>query len=78
MVEAVVCADAQDTCRTWAEEGECVENPDFMLSSCCWSCHIDSLLRSTLRDRRAVEEWQNEEPETEAEATTETEATTTD
>ena len=32
------CMDTNDSCRTWAADGECSSNPGFMLSACRESC----------------------------------------
>lgn len=32
------CVDDTDSCREWAAAGECIANPEFMLSSCARSC----------------------------------------
>merc|ERR1711924_339585 len=32
------CTDVVDTCTTWAAEGECASNPDYMKTNCCKSC----------------------------------------
>ena len=34
------CADQDTQCHTWAGEGECDNNPDFMLSVCKASCYV--------------------------------------
>ena len=31
-------ADSTAECYQWAAEGQCASNPDFMLSSCKYSC----------------------------------------
>ena len=36
--EASVAADANPKCQEWAEQGECENNPDYMLVSCATSC----------------------------------------
>ena len=32
------CMDTNDSCRTWAADGECSSNPGFMHSACRESC----------------------------------------
>ena len=31
--------DSTAECYTWAADGQCTSNPDYMLSSCRYSCH---------------------------------------
>jgi len=32
------CTDSNNNCASWAENGECKKNPDYMLVNCCKSC----------------------------------------
>lgn len=32
------CDNKHDTCRAWANAGECKKNPGFMLEDCKWAC----------------------------------------
>ena len=32
------CTDMYESCSTWAERGECTENPTYMCDYCCESC----------------------------------------
>ena len=32
------CQDSQESCSQWANEGECLNNPNFMLAQCPRSC----------------------------------------
>jgi hypothetical protein len=34
------CIDAEVGCPIWAENGQCLENPGYMLLSCGLSCNI--------------------------------------
>lgn len=36
------CADAHETCHTWAEQNECDKNPGYMLDACPLSCTVCS------------------------------------
>eukprot|EP01052_Picozoa_sp_SAG31_P031562 SAG31_NODE_3356_length_4367_cov_5.456888_4_plen_384_part_00 len=33
------CIDHDDSCKEWAAQGECHNNPSFMLSSCAYTCN---------------------------------------
>jgi hypothetical protein len=35
---AFTCSDSNASCSGWAQDSQCQENPDYMLSSCCASC----------------------------------------
>ena len=35
---APTCRDNDDRCGLWAEKGECINNPNYMLSECAVSC----------------------------------------
>lgn len=50
------CMDSNDSCRTWAADGECSSNPAFMLSACRESCYqCESAACSN--DDAACEAW---------------------
>ena len=34
------CEDANDDCESWASNGECEENPDYMLENCARACDV--------------------------------------
>ena len=34
------CMDTNDSCRTWAADGECSSNPAFMHEACRESCSV--------------------------------------
>jgi hypothetical protein len=36
----VDCIDSNDSCASWAEEGECTANPKFMKEACTKSCDL--------------------------------------
>ena len=36
------CKDDKDKCETWASQGECKENPKYMLKNCRLSCMVCS------------------------------------
>lgn len=35
-----ICKDKQETCKAWAERGECENNASYMLMNCNESCEI--------------------------------------
>lgn len=37
----LTCIDLDESCETWALQGECIDNPTFMKERCCWSCSPD-------------------------------------
>ena len=32
------CDNKHETCKAWANAGECANNPGFMLEDCRWAC----------------------------------------
>lgn len=34
------CSDGVQSCKGWAEQGECTNNPGYMLHSCRFSCRV--------------------------------------
>lgn len=36
------CTDKQEFCQSWAKDGECTKNPDFMQGACMKSCNTCS------------------------------------
>jgi prolyl 4-hydroxylase len=32
------CDNKHETCKAWANAGECAKNPGFMLEDCRWAC----------------------------------------
>ena len=34
------CENKHDTCKAWANAGECKKNPGFMLEDCKWACQV--------------------------------------
>lgn len=39
-----ICLDSNVFCRDWAEEGECNNEPEFMLSKCRLSCEVCAMI----------------------------------
>ena len=44
---ALSCSDSNSQCETWAQQSQCQENPDYMLTSCCASCANPDLAYQT-------------------------------
>ena len=38
--ESEACHNKHDSCRAWAEQGECSANTDFMLQTCPFACGV--------------------------------------
>ena len=35
-----MCSDRDDSCASWAKEGECTKSPGYMLKECPTSCGL--------------------------------------
>jgi len=52
--EAMQCADTNPACADWADSGECLKNPRYMLSSCTTSCKTCEAKQDGCRRRNST------------------------
>jgi Ricin-type beta-trefoil lectin domain-like len=52
---ALSCADSNSSCSWWAQNSQCQENPDYMLTNCCASCASSDLSYQTYSFETAVQ-----------------------
>ena len=48
--ENPTCRDKKSDCQWWANEGECSQNPDYMLSDCRMACGVCGMKDEEIED----------------------------